>query len=133
MPEEVQALALKNYQLWLANPQHPSLNYKRLAGAGHRFSVRVGNHYRAIAWKRDDGGVQWVWSAPMRSTIGCWGSVETRAAKRAWILSPGRGAGVGLALPRRRYLGWNEPSEVPAIRTGRDASRASSLALPHKE
>ena len=61
LPAEVQALALKNYQLWLANPQHPSLNYKRLAGAGHRFSVRVGNHYRAIAWKRDDGGAQWVW------------------------------------------------------------------------
>jgi len=45
----------------VGEPQHPSLNYKRLAGAGHRFSVRVGNHYRAIAWKRDDGGVQWVW------------------------------------------------------------------------
>ena len=43
LPAEVQALALKNYQLWLANPQHPSLNYKRLAGTGHRFSVRVGS------------------------------------------------------------------------------------------
>ena len=31
LPEEVQVLASKNYQLWLANPQHPSLNYKRLA------------------------------------------------------------------------------------------------------
>jgi len=25
------------------------------------FSVRVGDHYRAIAWKLDDGGVEWVW------------------------------------------------------------------------
>lgn len=61
LPEEVQALASKTYQIWLADPQHPSLNYKRLAGAGHRFSVRVGSHYRAIAWKLEDGGVQWVW------------------------------------------------------------------------
>ena len=61
LPLDVQELAEKNYHLWLANPQHPSLNYKRLAGCGHRFSVRVGDHYRAIAWKLDDGGVEWVW------------------------------------------------------------------------
>lgn len=52
LPESVQALAEKNYRLWLENPQHPSLNFKRLAGGGHRFSVRVGDHYRAIAWSR---------------------------------------------------------------------------------
>ena len=61
LPEEVQALAEKNYRLWLENPQHPSLNFKRLAGGGHRFSVRVGDHYRAIAWKLSDGSVEWVW------------------------------------------------------------------------
>lgn len=61
LPLEIQKLAAKNYRLWRENPQHPSLQFKRLAGAGHRFSVRVGDHYRAIAWKLDDGGVEWVW------------------------------------------------------------------------
>ena len=61
LPQKVQELAEKNYRLWLENPQHHSSNYKRLAGRGHRFSVRVGDHYRAIAWKLDDGGVEWVW------------------------------------------------------------------------
>lgn len=61
LPQEIQELAAKNYRLWLENPQHHSLNYKRLAGGGHRFSVRVGDHYRAIAWKLPDGGVEWVW------------------------------------------------------------------------
>ena len=61
LPSDVQKLAEKNYQLWLTNPQHPSLHFKRLAGGGHRFSVRVGDHHRAIAWKLDDGGVEWVW------------------------------------------------------------------------
>lgn len=44
LPKDIQELAEKNYQLWRSNPQHPSLNFKRLAGAGHRFSVRVGEH-----------------------------------------------------------------------------------------
>ena len=61
LPREVRELAEKNYQLWPENPQHPGLQFKRLAGRGHRFSVRVGDHYRAIAWKLDDGGVEWVW------------------------------------------------------------------------
>jgi hypothetical protein len=49
LPPEIQELAQKNYRLWLENPQHPSLQFNRLAGGGHRFSVRVGQHYRAIA------------------------------------------------------------------------------------
>ena len=61
LPRDIQLLAEENYRLWLANPQHPGLQYKRLRGRGHRFSVRVGEHYRAIAWKLEDGGVEWVW------------------------------------------------------------------------
>lgn len=61
LPRDVQALARKNYELWKDNPQHPSLRFKRLAGAGHRFSVRIGDHYRAIGWKVADDTVEWVW------------------------------------------------------------------------
>ncbi len=60
LPEPVQRLAVKNYQLWLRDPHHPSLDFKKLAGAGHRFSVRFGLHYRAIGHEIA-GGVEWVW------------------------------------------------------------------------
>ena len=60
LPEHIQRLADKNYRLWVANPHHPSLDFKRLKGGGRRFSVRVGDHYRALGEKTDDG-VVWVW------------------------------------------------------------------------
>ena len=61
LPHEIIELAEKNYRLWLENPRHPSLHFKKLAGSGERFSVRVGDHHRAIGWKLDDGSVEWVW------------------------------------------------------------------------
>jgi hypothetical protein len=60
LPEPVQRLAAKNYQLWRNNPAHPSLDFKQLHGSGERFSVRVGNHYRALGQRVTDG-VEWVW------------------------------------------------------------------------
>lgn len=61
LPRPVQIVAEKNYRLWLVNPRHPSLHFKELAGAGGRFSVRVGDHYRAIGWKPEPDTVEWVW------------------------------------------------------------------------
>ena len=60
LPEPVQRLAAKNYRLWRNNPAHPSLDFKQLHGSGERFSVRVGNHYRALGQRVADG-VEWVW------------------------------------------------------------------------
>jgi hypothetical protein len=60
LPEPVQRLAEKNYRLWRNNPAHPSLDFKQLHGSRERFSVRVGNHYRALG-QRVDNGVEWVW------------------------------------------------------------------------
>jgi len=60
LPEPVQRLAAKNYRLWRNNPAHPSLDFKQLHGSGERFSVRVGNHYRALG-QRVANGVEWVW------------------------------------------------------------------------
>ena len=56
----VQQLAAKNYRLWLQNPSHPSLDFKKLGGANERFSVRIGIHYRALG-HLIPGGVEWVW------------------------------------------------------------------------
>ncbi len=60
LPESIRELAVKNYRLWLADPRHPSLDFKKLVGKGERFSVRVGDHYRALG-QRDGNCVEWVW------------------------------------------------------------------------
>jgi hypothetical protein len=48
LPKHAQALATGCYEIWSKNHQHPSLHFKKLNGGGDRFSVRIGNHYRAI-------------------------------------------------------------------------------------
>ena len=58
--EPIQKLAVKNYRLWRENAAHPSLDFKKLHGSGERFSVRVGDHYRALG-QRVAEGVEWVW------------------------------------------------------------------------
>ncbi len=42
------------------DPFHPSLAFKRLRGGEDRFSVRVGEHHRAIG-QRAEEGIEWVW------------------------------------------------------------------------
>jgi hypothetical protein len=53
-------LALKNYQLWWRDPHHPSLRFRRLQGSEDRFTVRVGDHYRALGRLSADT-MTWVW------------------------------------------------------------------------
>ena len=60
LPSEVQNLAAKNYHLWRRNPHHPTLLFRRLQGSEDRFSIRVGEHYRAIG-RRAGEKMIWVW------------------------------------------------------------------------
>lgn len=60
LPSAIRKLAAKNYRLWLNNPRHPSLFFKKLQGQGQRFSVRIGENYRAIGHLVEDA-VEWVW------------------------------------------------------------------------
>jgi hypothetical protein len=60
LPESIQRLADKNHRLWRDNPRHPSLDFKKLSGRDERFSVRFGDHYRALG-RRVGDGVEWVW------------------------------------------------------------------------
>lgn len=60
LPVSIRQLADKNYRLWLKNPRHPSLVFKKLHGRSDRFSVRIGHNYRAIGHFVTDG-VEWVW------------------------------------------------------------------------
>jgi hypothetical protein len=57
LPEPVRALADKNYALLKTNPQHPSLQFKKI---GRFWSVRVGLRYRALSVEAD-GDLVWFW------------------------------------------------------------------------
>jgi hypothetical protein len=61
LPEEVQDLAAKNYRLRRSDPKHPSLHFRRLAGNSGLFTVRVGDHYRALGHLEKDTMI-WVWA-----------------------------------------------------------------------
>jgi hypothetical protein len=57
LPEDIQRLADRNYQLLCINPRHPSLHFKKVR---EQWSVRVGLHYRAIAVEVGEDFL-WVW------------------------------------------------------------------------
>ena len=57
LPEEVRTLADKNFALLKADHRHSSLHFKRI---GQLWSVRVGNHYRALGHDVVDG-IHWFW------------------------------------------------------------------------
>jgi hypothetical protein len=57
LPKPVQAVADKNFELLKSDPRHPSLHFKRL---GKVWSVRVGEHHRALGHDTSDG-IQWFW------------------------------------------------------------------------
>jgi len=59
LPEAIQQLAHKNYRLWQANPQHPSLRFKPFKGM--HWSVRVGLHFHAVGYFRSDSTFIWTW------------------------------------------------------------------------
>lgn len=60
LPPEIRDLADKNYQLLKTDPQHPSLRLKKVGKTKQLWSVRVGNHYRAVGTDGVDG-IVWFW------------------------------------------------------------------------
>jgi len=60
LPPEVRDLARKNYRLWSANPQHPSLQFKRVHQTEPIYSVRVRRGWRALG-VLDEDGILWFW------------------------------------------------------------------------
>jgi len=57
LPEPVQQLANKNFELLKRDPDHPSLHFKKV---GKFRSVRVGLAYRALGVQEGDV-VVWFW------------------------------------------------------------------------
>jgi len=60
LPREVQELAVKNYHLWREDPSHASLHFRALEGRKNLYTVRIGDHYRALG-RREDGEFLWLW------------------------------------------------------------------------
>jgi hypothetical protein len=57
LPRDARDLADKNFALLKSDPRHPSLRLKKL---GNLWSVRVGDHYRALGTEVE-GGIYWIW------------------------------------------------------------------------
>lgn len=60
LPDAVKDTARKNYRLWRANPQHPSLHFKRVHETEPVYAVRVGLGWRALGLLEDDT-IAWFW------------------------------------------------------------------------
>ncbi len=57
LPVHIRELADKNFELLKADPEHPSLHFRRI---GRLWSVRVGLRYRALGWDKEDA-IVWFW------------------------------------------------------------------------
>ena len=60
LPQEIQKLADRNYQLLKIDPTHPSLHFKKVGKNKQLWSVRVGKHYRALGTEKSEG-IVWFW------------------------------------------------------------------------
>lgn len=60
LPQEVQVRADRAYELWLRDPRHPGLQFKRVDPTEPIYSVRIGLSYRALGVLRDDT-ITWYW------------------------------------------------------------------------
>ena len=59
LPNSVQRLTKKVYALWRLDPGLPGLEFKKLTrGDGRFYSVRIGDHYRAICREYPEA---WLW------------------------------------------------------------------------
>ena len=57
LPDRVQRIARKNFEILKTNPSHPSLHFKKV---GKAWSVRVGINHRALAIE-DGQDFIWIW------------------------------------------------------------------------
>jgi hypothetical protein len=57
LPDEIQDLADRCYELLKQDSRYPSLHFKKI---GSFWSVRIGIHYRALAIEENDD-IAWFW------------------------------------------------------------------------
>ena len=60
LPSQVQRQAREAYKLFLQNPSHPGLHFKKVHSDPSTYSARVGISYRAMG-ARDEDTIVWFW------------------------------------------------------------------------
>lgn len=60
LPQAIQELADKNFDLLKQDSTHPSLHFKQLQNRKGTWAARVGEHYRALAQQEGDN-LYWFW------------------------------------------------------------------------
>ena len=60
LSESNRKAARRAYSLFVENPDHPSLRFKKLAGHDRIWSVRINEQYRAIGERQGDT-IIWAW------------------------------------------------------------------------
>ncbi len=58
LPQDIQKQAKASYKLFVQNPYHPSLHFKRVHTKKEVYSVRANLEYRAVGM-RDDDEIVW--------------------------------------------------------------------------
>jgi hypothetical protein len=59
LPETVQKLADRTYLAWAREPRSPSLRFKPFKS--NQWSIRIGDHYRAVGRFVDGNTLLWTW------------------------------------------------------------------------
>jgi hypothetical protein len=60
LPDEVQREAKRAYRLFLSDPAHPGLQFKKLDGEDAIYSARIGLDYRALGVMKKSR-IVWYW------------------------------------------------------------------------
>jgi hypothetical protein len=60
LPREVRNRAKHAYRLWLENPKHPGLRFKKVHATEPIYSARIGIGYRALCLL-ESGAAKWFW------------------------------------------------------------------------
>ncbi len=60
LPPVIRHRAQQAYELWRADPSHPSLFFKRVKESQPLYSVRIGLSYRALGLRKGDT-LTWFW------------------------------------------------------------------------
>jgi len=61
LPENIKAIASKNYRLWKNDHSHPGLNFKRISSTKDIYSIRIGIGYRALGVMKSKDTIIWFW------------------------------------------------------------------------
>ncbi len=60
LPPDVVKQAKEAYRLWIRDPSHPGLRFKKIQNLDNVWSVRVSRNYRALG-VRDGEKIVWFW------------------------------------------------------------------------